>query len=85
MSPKQLRTVISENVQRLRKHAHMTQLALATACECKQANISRIEKGLVGCSDEMLAKLSEALDCHPATFMMEATASHRSAKLKIGA
>ena len=60
----------------------MTQLALAEAINCTQAQVSRLEKGLSGASDEMLAKLSEALKCHPAALMME---SARAENLKIGA
>lgn len=82
MTPKQLRALISSNVHQRRVELGLNQIALAEACDCTQASISRIEKGLSGCSDEMLAKLSQALKCHPAALMME-PASEKN--LKIGA
>lgn len=82
MTPKQLRALISRNVRSRRKELGLNQVALASACECTQAQISRLEKGLSGCSDEMIAKLSQALHCHPASLMMENAAQ---SNLKIGA
>lgn len=89
MTPSQLRSVISQNIRELRKRLGLNQIALAEACESTQATISRIEKGVVGCDDAMLAKLGEALRVHPATLMMAAE-PHVSEKpkhrnLKIGA
>lgn len=82
MTPKQLRALISRNIRERRKELHMNQVALAEACACTQAAISGLEKGKSGCSDEMLAKLSQALHCHPAALLME---SQRAENLKIGA
>lgn len=82
MSPKQLRALISRNVRIRRTELGINQVALAKACQCTQGAISRLEKGISGCSDEMIAKLSQALHCHPASFMMEAASAEN---LKIGA
>lgn len=82
MTPKQLRTLISANIRERRKLLHLNQVALASACACTQAQISALEKGKSGCSDEMLAKLSQALHCHPAALLME---SAYAENLKIGA
>lgn len=82
MSPKQLRALISRNIRERRKELGINQVTLAKACACTQGAISNLEKGLSGCSDEMIAKLSQALHCHPAALMMESSAADN---LKIGA
>lgn len=89
MTPTQLRTVISHNIRDLRKRLGIKQIALAEACGSTQATISRLEKGIVGCDDTMLAKLGEALHCHPASLMMaaddRAAEKSKQRNLKIGA
>ncbi len=89
MTPKQLREVISKNVRDAREKANLNQSELAHLCGTRQATISRIENGISGVDDEILAKLGEALKVHPAALMMDAAGKsaekpkHRS--LKIGA
>ena len=82
MTPEKLRHTISRNVKQRRKELGMTQAALAAACEVTAAAICRLESGVSGASDEMLAYLSEALHCHPAALMMEGVTAKN---LKIGA
>ncbi len=85
MSPQQLRSIVSANIRERRRVLGMNQQALATACQTRQATISRIECGKTPIDDVLLARLGEALSVHPAALMMESDQKAAKKNLKIGA
>lgn len=59
---------VGENIRRLRKARGWKILELATRVDSDVGNISRLERGKQGYSDEMLRKLASALGCTVADF-----------------
>jgi SOS-response transcriptional repressor LexA len=54
---------VGENIRRLRKARGWTILELATRVDSDVGNISRLERGVQGYSDDMLRKIADALEC----------------------
>ncbi len=59
---------VGENIRRLRNARGWKILELATRVDSDVGNISRLERGKQGYSDEMLRKLASALGCTVADF-----------------
>jgi transcriptional regulator with XRE-family HTH domain len=53
---------IARQVAELREKHHLTQLELAAKTGLSQAQVSRIERGVVSPTSATLAKIAEALD-----------------------
>jgi SOS-response transcriptional repressor LexA len=62
----QLRLILGSNIRNLRKERGLTILELATRIESDVGNISRLERGKQGCSDDMLRKIAKELGTSPA-------------------
>lgn len=62
----QLRLILGTNIRNLRKKRGWTILELATRVESDVGNISRIERGKQGCSDDMLRRIAKELNVDPA-------------------
>jgi len=59
---------VGENIRKLRKARGWTILDLATRVDSDVGNLSRLERGKQGYSDEMLRKLASAIGCTVADF-----------------
>ena len=55
------RNEFGKRVQKARKEKHLTQVELADLLGIEWQQISRIERGVYGCSNELLVPLSEEL------------------------
>ncbi|WP_080404010.1 LexA family protein [Burkholderia ubonensis] len=67
------RLILGGNIRKLRKEQKMTILALANMIDSDVGNISRVERGLQGCSDELLQKLATALRTTPAELLRDSS------------
>ncbi len=76
---------VGDNIRRLRKARGWTILELANRIESDVGNISRLERGKQGYSDEMLQKIATALGCTVADlFSGPATGSQNIESAMIG-
>jgi transcriptional regulator with XRE-family HTH domain len=72
----ELKQLFGQRIRWLRKSKNITQEQLAEKAGCSTEYISRIERGIVSPSFEILSRLSKSLDAHPkALFDFEADAS----------
>lgn len=70
-----------ENLKFYRKEKHLTQEKLAEKCDCETATIGGIEIGRQAPSFNMICKIANALEIHPADLFLR-NASSVSTKLK---
>lgn len=60
---------VSNRIRELRERRGMSQPELAAIAKVGQATLSRVERGLVGLTMEVLARLSIALDVEPGALL----------------
>ena len=70
MTKDKLRSIIGENIRRLRKARGLTQGALADAVEMNQSDISRFEKGHDSPKSDELAVFGEFFGEEPIYFLL---------------
>lgn len=75
---------VGENIRRLRKERGWKVIDLASAVGSDVGNISRLERGKQGYSDEMLRKIAAALGCAVVDFFVEQPASSNVAPIPLG-
>lgn len=75
---------VGENIRRLRKARGWKILELATRVDSDVGNISRLERGKQGYSDEMLRKLATALGCAVADFFFSGGDQSNVAAVPLG-
>lgn len=73
--PRQLKTIVAENISVARKAQGLTQRELAEAVGTEGFAVSRWERGSVSPSATYLAAMADALDCDIAWFYTD----HRQA------
>lgn len=69
---------IGSTIRRLRKARHLTLNQLAVLIDSDVGNLSRLERGLQGYSDQILGKLATALDVPVATFFIDENVERHS-------
>ncbi len=67
MTGDELKTSFGQQVRYLRRASDMTQEKLAEAVNCSTEYISRIERGLVSPSFEVIAAIAAAIGVEPST------------------
>jgi transcriptional regulator with XRE-family HTH domain len=70
-----IRKVFGQNMRRIRLAAGFSQAAVATSMGVDRAHISSMERGQQNVTLLTLWQVSEALDCRPAEFLDEKSAS----------
>jgi transcriptional regulator with XRE-family HTH domain len=77
MSEESLRDLFGRNLRRLRKEAHLTQLALAKESNITHAFVNDIENGKKWFSCETMAALCKVLQAEPHQFFSSASTVER--------
>ena len=75
---------VGDNIRRLRKARGWTILELANRIDSDVGNISRLERGKQGYSDEMLRKIAQALGCSVADLFSGAERESNVSQVPLG-
>lgn len=70
-NPPRHRLILGTNIRKLRKARKLTILELATRVDSDVGNISRLERGMQGCSDDLLLRIATALSTTPSDLLRD--------------